>query len=117
MASGCPCLSRFEVKKPGLCLTYFAEDSLQSIGGRFRNICYAKKIAPEKVPVFFIDSPVLRLDDEEHRTKIEATFAKKSPTLLILNHFDYTLRTKIVPGRCLYCFLSCVSYREAMDYQ
>jgi hypothetical protein len=85
VASGRLCLGRYAVKKSGLCLAYFAEDSLQSIGGRFRNICYAKKIAPEKVPVFFIDSPVLRLDDEEHRAKLEATIAKKSPTILILD--------------------------------
>lgn len=85
VASGQPCLGRFPVKEPGVCLAYFAEDSMQNIGRRFRDICYAKKIVPEKQPLFFIDSPLLKLDDEEHREKLEASIVKKSPALLVLD--------------------------------
>ncbi len=84
-ASKTPCLGVFDIKKPGLCLAYFAEDSRQNTLLRFQNLCKARGIEPDTVPLLLIDSPVLRLDEEKDRQKLEITLEKYRPTLLVLD--------------------------------
>lgn len=84
-ASKTPCLGTFDIKNPGLCLAYFAEDSRTNTLLRFQNLCKAREIEPNTVPLLLIDSPVLRLDEDKDREKLEATLAKYKPTLLVLD--------------------------------
>ncbi len=85
IATKTPCLGLFAINRPGLCLAYFAEDSKQNTLLRFQNLCQSKRLDPATVPLLLIDAPVLRLDEEKDRQKLETTVAKYKPALLVLD--------------------------------
>ena len=87
VASGRPCLRRFEVPHPGRVLLYAAEDALHVVRARLEGICAAAGCRLDTLDVQVITAPSLRLDLPVDRERLECTVAELSPRLLILDPF------------------------------
>ena len=87
VASGRPCLRRFEVPHPGRVLLYAAEDALHVVRARLDGICAAAGCRLDTLDVQVITAPSLRLDLPADRERLERTVAELSPRLLILDPF------------------------------
>jgi len=87
VASGRPCLRRFEVPHPGRVLLYAAEDALHVVRARLDGICAAAGCRLDELDVQVITTPSLRLDLPADRERLERTVAELSPRLLILDPF------------------------------
>jgi AAA domain len=87
VASGRPCLRRFEVPRPGRVLLYAAEDALHVVRARLEGICAAAGCRLDTLDVQVITAPSLRLDLPADRERLECTVAELSPRLLILDPF------------------------------
>jgi len=87
VASGKSALGRFPVKTRGKVLIYPAEDALHIIRRRLEGICSAHNLSLEKLPIYVITAPGLRLDIESDRARLKETIEKLRPTLLILDPF------------------------------
>ena len=87
VATGKPCLRRFAVTRPGPVLLYAAEDASHVVRERLDGICRAVGISFDKLDVQVITVPVLRLDLEDDRARIEETVAAYQPRLLVLDPF------------------------------
>lgn len=87
VASGRPCLRRFEVPYPGRVLLYAAEDALHIVRARLEGICAAAGCRLDALDVQVITAPSLRLDLPADRERLERTVAELSPRLLILDPF------------------------------
>lgn len=85
VASKTPCLGRFKISRSGVSMAYFAEDSRKNTYLRFQKLCLGKNIEPETVPMYLIDAPILRLDSQEDREKLEGTIARYRPVFLVLD--------------------------------
>jgi hypothetical protein len=87
VASGTPCLRRFEVPRQGRVLLYAAEDALHIVRCRLDGIAAAAGVALADLDVQVITSAVLRLDLEADRCNLADTVARLQPRLLILDPF------------------------------
>jgi hypothetical protein len=87
VASGRPCLRRFEVPHPGRVLMYAAEDALHVVRARLQGICAAAQCRLEDLDVQVITAPTLRLDLQADRERLERTVEDLTPRLLILDPF------------------------------
>ena len=87
VASGRPCLRRFEVPHPGRVLLYAAEDALHIVRARLEGICAAAGCRLDTLDVQVITAPSLRLDLPADRERLEGTVAELAPRLLILDPF------------------------------
>jgi RecA-family ATPase len=87
VASGRPCLRRFEVPHPGRVLMYAAEDALHVVRARLEGICAAAQCRLDDLDVQVITAPTLRLDLQADRERLERTVANLTPRLLILDPF------------------------------
>jgi len=87
VASGKEALGRFSVKDHGPVLFYAAEDDLPSMRVRLQAIAETRQVVLKNTPVYLIDLPVLRLDDEEQFCRLRQTVAAVRPRLLILDPF------------------------------
>ncbi len=87
VASGRPCLRRFEVPHPGRVLMYAAEDALHVVRARLEGICAAAQCRLDDLDVQVITAPTLRLDLQADRERLERTVADLTPRLLILDPF------------------------------
>ena len=87
VASGRPCLRRFEVPHPGRVLLYAAEDALHVVRARLEGICAAAGCHLDTLDVQVITTPSLRLDLPADRERLERTVAELTPRLLILDPF------------------------------
>jgi len=85
VASGTPCLGRFEVPSPGPALVYLAEDALPEIRKRLQGIAAHRGLSLAKLPLWVIAAPRVRLDCDADRQCLEATVAKLRPSLLLLD--------------------------------
>ncbi len=85
VASGHPCLGRYDVHKRGPVLVYAAEDSAPAVRRRVASIATARNVPLESLAVGLIVEPILRLDSDDDRRAIEATVAKIKPRLLVLD--------------------------------
>lgn len=85
VASGTPCLGRFEVQDKGGVLVYLAEDKLQAVRERLESLCSSRGLLFESLDLRVITVPVLRLDQEEDRQRLDATIAAWSPRLVLLD--------------------------------
>lgn len=90
VASGKPCLGRFEVDNPGHVLVYAAEDSAAEdsaadIRRRVASMALARNIDLSRLAVGLITEPVLQLDQPRHQRRLVATLAKVKPRLLVLD--------------------------------
>ena len=87
VASGTPCLRRFPTMARGRVLLFAAEDSLSVVRQRLVGIAAAAGFALEDLDIQVIVAPVVRLDVELDRTRLEDTVRALRPTLLILDPF------------------------------
>jgi len=87
VASGKACFNRFSVPSRGRVLLYPAEDALSIVRRRLEGICAAQELSLEKLPIYLITAPVLRLDSETDRKRLCNTVEKLHPKLLVLDPF------------------------------
>jgi hypothetical protein len=85
VASGTPCLDRFPVKAAGPALVFLAEDALPNVRDRIDGLCRRRRRRIEDLDLFVITEPVLRLDDEGCRERLEETIERYAPGLLLLD--------------------------------
>jgi len=85
VASGTPCLDYFPVEQPGPALIYLAEDSLPHLRERIASLCAYHRLPLDKVDLYVIAAPTLRLDDHDDQARLAATIARIQPRLLLLD--------------------------------
>jgi len=87
VAAGASCLRRFPTIQRGPVLLFAAEDSLAVVRQRLVGIAAAAGFALDTLPIHVIVAPVLRLDVELDRTRLENTVRSLHPILLVLDPF------------------------------
>jgi len=85
VASGTPCLSRFPVMETGPVLAYLAEDPGEEVRARTAALAKGRGLTLDALDLFVITSPVLWLDDQEHRERLRKTIEVLRPKLLLLD--------------------------------
>ncbi len=85
VATGTPCLGRFPVENPGPTLVYLAEDALPNVRDRIDGLCRRRNRRIDDLDLYVITEPVLRLDDESCRERLERTVDRFAPRLLLLD--------------------------------
>lgn len=85
VASGTPCLGRFEVERPGPALVYLAEDALGGLRARVAALCEHRGLRLADLPLHVITAPSLRLDQREDRAALDATIKALNPRLILLD--------------------------------
>jgi hypothetical protein len=87
VASGTPCLRRFPTLRRGRVLLFAAEDSLAVVRQRLVGIAAATNTTLDALDIHVIVAPVVRLDIELDRTRLEDTVRVLRPALLVLDPF------------------------------
>jgi len=87
VASGKDALGHFPVRIQGPVLVYAAEDDLPAMRGRFQAVADARGVVLKDTPVYLIDLPALRLDDQDQLRRLHGTVAALGPRLLVLDPF------------------------------
>jgi hypothetical protein len=87
VASGAPCLRRFDVLKPGRVLLYAAEDALHVVRRRLDGIAAAVSARLADLDIQVITAPTLRLDLDADRRSLAETVDRLRPRLLVLDPF------------------------------
>ncbi len=85
IASQTSFLERFDVKSAAPVLVYFAEDSQNTIRERIQGIILHRQLQLEKLPLFVITSPSLRLDLAQIQNQLRTTLAIIKPCFLLLD--------------------------------
>ncbi len=85
VASGTPCLGRFEVERKGTALVYLAEDSLAQVRRRIEGLCRHRRLAIDQLDLHVVTSSSLRLDLEQDQRRLAATLRELKPALLLLD--------------------------------
>jgi RecA-family ATPase len=85
VATGTPCLERFEVQDPGPVLVYLAEDHPHTVRERLAGLCQLRGLRIEEVALHVITAPAVRLDIERDRVRLTETVAAIRPRLLLLD--------------------------------
>jgi hypothetical protein len=85
VASGTDCLDTFPVEQPGPVLIYLAEDALPQVRERIAAICTHRSLDIEKLDLYVITAPSLRLDDKFDQARLIATVSRIRPRLLVLD--------------------------------
>jgi len=87
VASGAPCLQRFPAAKTGRVLLFAAEDAPHVVRDRLERICAVAAVTLADLDIQVIVAPVLRLDLDADRARLDDTIASLHPTLLVLDPF------------------------------
>ena len=87
VASGTPCLGRFPTVRRGRVLLFAAEDSLAVVRQRLVGIAAATNTTLDALDIHVIIAPVVRLDIELDRRRLEDTVRALRPALLVLDPF------------------------------
>jgi hypothetical protein len=85
VATGTACLGRYAVPQPGPVLVYLAEDALPIVRQRVEGMARHRGLALERVELYVITAPTLRLDRDPHRRQLQATAQRLQPRLLLLD--------------------------------
>jgi len=85
VASGTPCLDRFDVERRGPALVFLAEDSLPHVRRRIEGLCRHRRLAIDELDLHVITAASLRLDLEADQCRLDATLAEFHPALLLLD--------------------------------
>lgn len=85
VASGKPCLGRFDVASPGPVLLLAAEDAPVDVRDRLQGVAQARGVDFAILDVGLILEPSLRLDRAEDLGRLRMTLAKWRPRMLILD--------------------------------
>jgi hypothetical protein len=87
VASGTPCLGRYNVARKGPVLLYPAEDSQPIVRDRLAGISHSAGVSLDALDVFVITAPALRLDTAADRERLGRSVVRHRPVLLILDPF------------------------------
>ncbi|MFC1462592.1 AAA family ATPase, partial [Verrucomicrobiota bacterium] len=87
VASGYPCLRRFQIRRTGPVLLFPAEDALGVVHRRIEGICNAAGASIDNLPLFVITAPRLLLDLPQDRERLRETVGALRPVLLVLDPF------------------------------
>jgi hypothetical protein len=87
VASGAPCLRRFQALRTGRVLLYAAEDALGVVRRRLDGICAAAGVKLAALDLDVITAPTLRIDTLDDQHRLADTLDVLGPTLLILDPF------------------------------
>lgn len=87
IASGQPALGTFPIHRPGPVLFFGAEDSLSALRARFDGLAQTRGCDLQRLPLYLIDVPVLRLDQADDLKRLRAAIASCRPRLLVLDPF------------------------------
>lgn len=87
VASGAPCLRRFQALRTGRVLLYAAEDALGVVRCRLDGICAAAGVELAALDLDVITAPTLRIDTLDDQHRLADTLDVLGPTLLILDPF------------------------------
>lgn len=87
VASGSPCLGRFEVVHPGRVLLFAAEDALHVVRERAEAIAKRRKLDLATLALDVITTPIVRLDREADRAALVRAVEELRPRLLVLDPF------------------------------
>ncbi|MFC1852212.1 AAA family ATPase [candidate division CSSED10-310 bacterium] len=85
VATGTDCLRQFPVETAGRVLIYMAEDALPTVRERIQALSRYRSIDLDSLPVYLIDTPSIRLDQNEHRARLSQTIKQLKPKLLLLD--------------------------------
>lgn len=85
IASGTPCLDRFEVDAKAPTLVYLAEDSLPEVRRRIEGICRHRRLDIAALDLHVVTAPSLRLDLESDQERLATTLALLRPAMLLLD--------------------------------
>ena len=85
VATGTPCLGRFEVRDPGPTLVYLAEDALDTVRDRLDALVRARGRSLFDLDMRVITVPALRLDRDDDMRRLAATVRDNRPRLLVLD--------------------------------
>lgn len=87
VASGAPCLGRFQVLQTGRVLLFAGEDPLELVRERLVGITRAASRDLDELNVFVITAAKLRLDVDDDRVRLSNTVEAMKPKLLVLDPF------------------------------
>jgi hypothetical protein len=87
VASGTSALGRYAVHAPGAVLFYGAEDSLAALRVRFEGLALARGLRLDTLPLYLLDTPVLRLERQHNLRRLRAAIEPCRPRLLVLDPF------------------------------
>ena len=85
VASGTPCLDRFEVEHKGPALVYLAEDALPTVRARIEALCRHRGLDIAALDLHVIAAPVLRLDLEVDQQRLRDAISDLDPHILVLD--------------------------------
>lgn len=85
IASGTPCLGRFDIPKRGRALVYMAEDAIPDVRERLESLCRHHKVGIASLDIFVITANVLRIDQRSDQQRLWATVESIRPDLLLLD--------------------------------
>lgn len=85
LASGTPCLGRFQPAARGRALLYMAEDATPDVRARLESLCRHHQVALEALDIFVITAHSLRVDRPADQHRLTATVASTRPDLLLLD--------------------------------
>ncbi len=85
VATGTPCLGKYNVPDRGPVLVYLAEDALRAVRERIDGMAQHRGLDLEEVEIHVITTPVLRLDQDLGRTRLWETVRRLRPRLLVLD--------------------------------
>jgi hypothetical protein len=87
VAAGAPCLRRFRPAETGRVLLFAAEDALHVVRKRLEGIALAAGVPFEALDIHVITTPVVRLDLDDDRRRLDEAVAALQPRLLVLDPF------------------------------
>lgn len=87
VASGTPCLRRYQPARTGRVLLFAAEDAPHIVRQRLEGICLAAHVRLAELDIQVITVPTLRLDSSLDQRRLADTIAELRPILLLLDPF------------------------------
>ena len=85
VASGTPCLKKFDVPEPGCALVFMAEDRVEEVKLRVAHLANNRGIGIAGLNLHLITAPVVRLDSSDDCKRLEATLVHLQPKILVLD--------------------------------
>ena len=85
VATGTPCLGKYAVPEPGPVLVYLAEDALLVVRERIEGMARHRGLDLDRVEIYVITAPVLRLDQDRDRVRLWQTARQIRPRLVLLD--------------------------------